>query len=134
MKLVGIENPEERYRLFPHHFSGGMLQRAAIAVALSSRPRILFADEPTTSLDATIQTQILDLLRQMQKNFGTSTILVTHDLGAAARAADRIAVMYAGKIAEIGNSRGDLLRSPPPVYLGADAFHSFIFRRPGRTV
>lgn len=84
MKLVGIENPEERYRLFPHHFSGGMLQRAAIAVALSSRPRILFADEPTTSLDATIQTQILDLLRQMQKNFGTSTILVTHDLGAAA--------------------------------------------------
>ena len=104
MKLVGIENPEERYRLFPHHFSGGMLQRAAIAVALSSRPRILFADEPTTSLDATIQTQILDLLRQMQKNFGTSTILVTHDLSAAARAADRIAVMYAGKIAEIGTA------------------------------
>ncbi|MBQ8812952.1 MAG: ABC transporter ATP-binding protein [Lachnospiraceae bacterium] len=105
MKLVGIEEPEERYRLYPYHFSGGMRQRSVMAIALASNPRMLFADEPTTALDVTIQAQILDLLREIQKKLNTATILVTHDLGVVARVADRVAVMYAGKIVEIGTAR-----------------------------
>lgn len=102
MELVGIEPAKERYQLYPHHFSGGMRQRCVMAIALASNPRILLADEPTTALDVTIQAQILDLLRNIQQKLGTSTILVTHDFGVVARAADRVAVMRAGEIVEIG--------------------------------
>ncbi len=104
MELVGIAEPEQRYKLYPFNFSGGMRQRSVMAIALASNPKMLFADEPTTALDVTIQAQILDLLRDVQKKLGTATILVTHDLGVVARVADRVAVMYAGKIVEIGTA------------------------------
>ena len=102
MQLVGIEQAEERKKAYPYHFSGGMRQRIVLAIALAGDPEILFADEPTTALDVTIQAQILDLLREIQKKLGTATVFVTHDLGVVARIADRVAVMYAGKIVEIG--------------------------------
>lgn len=104
MELVGIQNPEERYKLYPYNFSGGMRQRSVMAIALAANPRILLADEPTTALDVTIQAQILDLLKEIQGKLGTATILVSHDLGVVARAADRVAIMYAGKIVEIGTA------------------------------
>ena len=93
MELVGIEHAQERYHSYPYNFSGGMRQRSVMAIALASDPDILFADEPTTALDVTIQAQILDLLGEIQKKMGTSTILVSHDLGVVARTADRVAVM-----------------------------------------
>ena len=102
MELVGIEDPEARYSLYPHNFSGGMRQRSVMAIALAANPRLLIADEPTTALDVTIQAQILDLLRDIQQKLGTAAVLVSHDLGVVARAADRVAVMYAGKIVETG--------------------------------
>lgn len=104
MTLVGIEQPNERYHLYPYNFSGGMRQRSVMAIALASNPKILFADEPTTSLDVTIQAQILDLLREIQQKLGTAAVLVSHDLSVVAQAADRVAVMYAGKIVEIGTT------------------------------
>lgn len=104
MNLVGIAEPEQRYKQYPYNFSGGMRQRSVMAIALASDPKILLADEPTTALDVTIQAQILDLLRDIQQKLGTATILVSHDLGVVARVADRIAVMYAGKIVEIGTA------------------------------
>ena len=104
MELVGIDRPNARMKLYPHNFSGGMRQRAVLAIALASRAKILLADEPTTALDVTIQAQILDLLRRLQQKLHTATILVSHDLGVVARAADRVAVMYAGKIVEIGTA------------------------------
>lgn len=104
MELVGIERAEERYHAYPYNFSGGMRQRSVMAIALASDPDLLFADEPTTALDVTIQAQILDLLREIQQKLGTATILVSHDLGVVARATDRVAVMYAGKIVEIGTA------------------------------
>ena len=104
MELVGISHPEERYHQYPWQFSGGMRQRCVMAIALAADPDILFADEPTTALDVTIQAQILDLLREIQRKLGTATILVSHDLGVVARVADRVAVMYAGKIVEIGTA------------------------------
>ena len=104
MELVGIDFPEQRYGLYPYNFSGGMRQRSVLAIALASNPRILFADEPTTALDVTIQAQILDLLRDVQQKLGTATVLVSHDLGVVARVADRVAVMYAGRIVEIGTT------------------------------
>ncbi len=104
MELVGIREPHERYKLYPYNFSGGMRQRSVMAIALAANPRILLADEPTTALDVTIQAQILDLLKAVQEKLGTATILVSHDLGVVARAADRVAIMYAGKIVEIGTA------------------------------
>ena len=101
MELVGIDYPAERSRQYPHQFSGGMRQRAVLAVALAGNPEIIFADEPTTALDVTVQAQILDLFRDIQKKLGTSIVFVTHDLGAVAHVADRVAVMYAGKIVEM---------------------------------
>ena len=104
MELVGIQSPEERYKLYPYNFSGGMRQRSVMAIALAANPRILLADEPTSALDVTIQAQILDLLKEIREKLGTATILVSHDLGVVARAADRVAIMYAGKIVEIGTA------------------------------
>ncbi|MCI9165105.1 MAG: ABC transporter ATP-binding protein [Oscillospiraceae bacterium] len=104
MELVGIDRPEERMDLCPAGFSGGMRQRSVMAIALAGNPRILFADEPTTALDVTIQAQILDLLREIQGKLGTAAVFVTHDLGVVARVADRVAVMYAGRIVETGTA------------------------------
>ena len=104
MELVGIQQPHERYKLYPYNFSGGMRQRSVMAIALAANPIILLADEPTTALDVTIQAQILDLLKEIQVKLGTATILVSHDLGVVARCADRVAIMYAGKIVEIGTA------------------------------
>ena len=104
MELVGIQQPQERYKLYPYNFSGGMRQRSVLAIALAADPKILLADEPTTALDVTIQAQILDLLKELQQKLGTATILVSHDLGVVARCADRVAIMYAGKIVEIGTA------------------------------
>lgn len=115
MDSVDIAGGEERYGRYPHDFSGGMRQRAVMAAALASNPKILFADEPTTALDVTIQAQILDLLRDIQVKMGTATVLVTHDLGVVARAADRVAVMYAGKIVETGTVE-DIFYAPQHPY------------------
>ncbi|HEY5562609.1 MAG TPA: ABC transporter ATP-binding protein [Clostridiaceae bacterium] len=104
LKDVGIYNPEVRYNQFPHEFSGGMRQRVVIAIAIACRPKILICDEPTTALDVTIQAQILQLLKNLQNKYKLSIIYITHDLGVVAKVADRIAVMYAGDIVEIGTS------------------------------
>ncbi len=105
MDLVGIPNPEVRLKQYPHQFSGGMRQRIVIAIALICEPELLIADEPTTALDVTIQAQILELFEKIQERTGVSIILITHDLGVVAKIADRIAVMYAGKIIEVGTKR-----------------------------
>lgn len=102
MNLVQIPNPEARMKQYPHQFSGGMRQRVVIAIALACNPRVLIADEPTTALDVTIQAQILELMKDIQKKVDTSIIFITHDLGVVANVADRVAVMYAGKIVEVG--------------------------------
>ncbi|KGT38357.1 ABC transporter ATP-binding protein [Weizmannia sp. CD-2023] len=102
LKLVGIPNAEIRIKQYPHQFSGGMRQRVVIAIALACNPKILIADEPTTALDVTIQAQILELMKKLQSKIDTSIIFITHDLGVVANVADRVAVMYGGKIVEIG--------------------------------
>jgi len=99
---VGITEPERRYKQYPHEFSGGMRQRVVIAIAVACRPKTLICDEPTTALDVTIQAQILDLLKNLKTKYNLTTIYITHDLGVVANVADRIAVMYAGDIVEIG--------------------------------
>ena len=101
---VGIPYPERRYKQYPHEFSGGMRQRAVIATAMACNPEILICDEPTTALDVTIQAQIIELLRDMQKKYDLTIIYITHDLGVVAKVADRVAVMYAGDIVEIGTA------------------------------
>jgi peptide/nickel transport system ATP-binding protein len=115
---VRIPSPERRLDAYPHEMSGGMRQRAMIALALACRPQVLLADEPTTALDATVQIQILLLLRELQAELGLSTIFVTHDLGAAVEVADRIAVMYAGRIVEEGSARDVVLDPHHPYTIG----------------
>ncbi len=101
---VGLQDPERRFDQYAHELSGGMRQRTMIAMALLLKPALLFADEPTTALDVTLQAQILALLEQMKRKFGTAIVLITHDLGVVAGAADRVAVMYAGRIVELGSA------------------------------
>jgi peptide/nickel transport system ATP-binding protein len=115
LRSVRIANPESRVSEYPHQLSGGMRQRVMIAMALACRPALVIADEPTTALDVTIQAQILDLLREMKSAFGLSLLLITHDIGVVAETADRVAVMYAGRIVETGPVRA-VLRSPQHPY------------------
>ena len=104
LRDVGISEPEKRFRQYPHEFSGGMRQRVVIAIAAACSPKILICDEPTTALDVTIQAQILQLLKKMQVKYDLTIVLITHDLGVVANIADRVAVMYAGDIVEIGTA------------------------------
>jgi oligopeptide/dipeptide ABC transporter ATP-binding protein len=115
LKLVGIPDPERRLAAYPHEMSGGMAQRVMIAMALACEPELLIADEPTTALDVTIQAQILDLMRRLQRDLGTAIILITHDLGVVAEMCDRVAVMYAGEIIEHTDAR-TLFRRPAHPY------------------
>ncbi|GAA3611309.1 ABC transporter ATP-binding protein [Kineosporia mesophila] len=112
---VGIPNPQQSARAYPHQLSGGMRQRVMIAIALANDPGVLIADEPTTALDVTIQAQVLALLKRMQAEHGSAIVLITHDLGVVAEVADRIAVMYAGRIVEVG-TRDEVLNSPQHPY------------------
>ncbi|GAB3067134.1 ABC transporter ATP-binding protein [Salinicoccus sesuvii] len=115
MQMVGIPLPEQRLNQYPHEFSGGMRQRVVIAIALAANPKLLIADEPTTALDVTIQAQILDVMKEIQQNSQTSIIFITHDLGVVANVADRVAVMYAGEIVEIGTV-DDIFYNPQHPY------------------
>lgn len=138
IELVGIDNPEKRFKQFPHHFSGGMRQRIVIAIALACNPDVLIADELTTALDVTIQAQIIDLIKDLQHKIGLSIIFITHDLGVVATIADRIAVMYAGKIVEIGTVE-DIFYDPRHPYtwglLGSlptlDSQDDYLYNIPG---
>jgi peptide/nickel transport system ATP-binding protein len=111
LESVGIPNAVERVNSYPHEFSGGMRQRVVIAMALSCNPSLLIADEPTTALDVTIQAQILELLRDLQKEFGSSIMLITHDMGVVSQMSDRVLVMYGGRLVEAGPRR-DVMRDP----------------------
>ena len=115
MKMVGIANAEKRYDQYPHEFSGGMMQRALIAMALVCRPRLLIADEPTTALDVTIQAQILELMQSLQKELGMAILFITHDLGTVAKMCDRVAVMYLGEIVETGTAK-EIYKNPQHPY------------------
>ena len=102
--LMGIAEPEKRAKAYPHELSGGMRQRATIAIAVSARPKLLIADEPTTALDVTIQAEILDLIAQLQRDFGMALLIISHDIGVVEALADRVMVMYAGKLCEAGSA------------------------------
>ncbi|MGZ3639264.1 MAG: ABC transporter ATP-binding protein, partial [Ktedonobacterales bacterium] len=115
LEAVGIPDPERRLKAYPHQFSGGMRQRVMIAIALAANPRLLIADEPTTALDVTVQAQILELIARLRRDFNTSVILITHDLGVVAGVTDRILVMYAGKVAETASTE-ELFANPRHPY------------------
>jgi peptide/nickel transport system ATP-binding protein len=118
LQLVKVPLPERRLNSYPHELSGGLRQRALIGMALSCRPRLVLADEPTTALDASVQIQILLLLRRLQQDLGMGLIFVTHDLGVAAQIADKVAVMYAGRIVEVGSATDVLLKPRHPYTMG----------------
>lgn len=118
MEKVGIVDPERRFDEYPFQYSGGMRQRIVIAIALSCRPEILICDEPTTALDVTIQAQILNLIKQLQKDLGFTVIFITHDLGVVANMADRVAVLYAGQIVELGTAE-EIFYDPRHPYIWA---------------
>lgn len=118
LEAVGIPEANKRYEQYPHQYSGGMRQRAMIALAMIMNPSLLIADEPTTALDVTIQAQILELMKKIQKEFDTSIIMITHNLGVIANIADRIAVMYAGKIVEEGTAKEIFYNPQHPYTLG----------------
>jgi peptide/nickel transport system ATP-binding protein len=115
LDLVGIPNPQRRFAQYPHEFSGGMRQRAMIAMSLVNDPKLVIADEPTTALDVTVQAQILDLLNNLQKEFGSAIVMITHDLGVVAEMADDVLVMYAGRCVEYGTAE-DVLANPRMPY------------------
>ena len=116
LDLVGIPRPEVRVKQYPHEFSGGMRQRAMIAMMIANDPDVLIADEPTTALDVTIQAQILELLKSIQERTHTAVVFITHDLGVIARVADRVQVMYAGRVAEVARRRRHLPPVAAPVH------------------
>ena len=118
LQLVGIKNPEERIRSYPHEFSGGMRQRVMIAMAMITRPELLIADEPTTALDVTVQKEVLELMKQRQRETGTALIFITHDLGVVSEMCDFVYVMYAGRIVEAASTR-ELLNEPRHAYTRA---------------
>ncbi len=118
LERVGISNPEKRVNQYPHEFSGGMRQRAMIAIALACKPKLLIADEPTTALDVTIQAQIIKLMNELRKEFDASIILITHDLGVVAEMCQRIVVMYAGQIIEEGSAE-EIFKNPNHPYTKA---------------
>jgi oligopeptide/dipeptide ABC transporter ATP-binding protein len=118
LALVGVPNPEGRYDQYPHEHSGGMRQRAMIAMAIANDPQVLIADEPTTALDVTIQAQVLDVLRTAQQRTNAATILITHDLGLIAENADRVVVMYGGKVVEVADVRAIFAAPRHPYTLG----------------
>ena len=118
LKLVGIPSPENRIKEFPHQMSGGMRQRVMIAIALACNPKLLIADEPTTALDVTIQAQIINLMEEMQRKLGMAILMITHDLGVVAETADKVAVMYCGKIVEYGNVDDIFYNSKHPYLQG----------------
>lgn len=118
LRLVNIPEPEKRIKQYPHQISGGMCQRVMIAMALSCNPTVLMADEPTTALDVTIQAQILDLMRKLQADFGTAIILITHDMGVVAEMADRVIVMYAGRMVEESDVNNIFEKPKHPYTLG----------------
>lgn len=118
MELVGIQQPHERYKLYPYNFSGGMRQRSVMAIALAANPKILLADEPTTALDVTIQAQILELLRDLKSKINASIMLITHDLGVIAEMADYVVVMYAGRVVEKGLAHEVFLDPRHPYTIG----------------
>jgi oligopeptide/dipeptide ABC transporter ATP-binding protein len=115
LQLVGIPDPERRFSDYPHQLSGGMRQRVMIAIALSCNPKLILADEPTTALDVTIQAQILELMRDLSKKFGVAMMIITHNLGVVARYADRVYVMYAGKVIESASAK-EIYRNPRHPY------------------
>ena len=115
MRAVGIPAPEARFTAYPHQFSGGMRQRIVIALALCAEPQLIVADEPTTALDVSIQAQVLQLLKKLCREQGTAMLLVTHDMGVIAETADRVAVMYAGRIVELGRVE-DVINAPVHPY------------------
>ena len=115
LDIVGIPQPKDRVHQYPHEFSGGMRQRAMIAMAIANDPEVLIADEPTTALDVTVQAQILDLMRSLQDEYGSAIVLITHDLGVVARVADRVQVMYGGRVVERGEVH-DLYAKPTHPY------------------
>ncbi|ENZ03256.1 oligopeptide/dipeptide ABC transporter, ATP-binding protein domain [Clostridium thermobutyricum] len=115
MELVGIDYPRERFNQYPHEFSGGMRQRIVIAIAVSCKPELVIADEPTTALDVTIQKQILDLLVHIKRDHNSAVVLVSHDLGVVSSVADKVAIMYAGKILEVGKTN-EIFSNPQHPY------------------